>query len=387
MKKYVFIVCCLFLRMGFGIEYSLRIKALGPDFAYLIPDYETDLYRYTDMYTRDNKFVEVIPGVPFTVKLLTSRFGLMGEYNVNYDFYYSPTNYWEKNYWFTINDLWMWDARKLLPGFLGDVWNVTNDVYWYDDKIIRLPSYSKNHLTKLQYILGIPGSGNIGKYFKHYGVAACGLYLNKYNYNDYTVYLDQRLLFVSGKAGISYRRFRSDNDFVSAYIEISGPVTNAEVDALPWPVFSYMLSDIDSRISNFLQTLIARTAFVKGIPINEQSFVAFGIRNQYLCQHIDQADTNLTLTGMNNILSFPLAVEYRINAVAIRLGTHINYNISEHQEEQNNSNVRHWIDQELDWTSSCGIGWRLGSKFNFDLYKEGISLQGNDIEICFKFIF
>jgi len=35
----------LFVRLSYGIEYSLRIKALGTDFAYLVPDYETDLYQ------------------------------------------------------------------------------------------------------------------------------------------------------------------------------------------------------------------------------------------------------------------------------------------------------------------------------------------------------
>jgi hypothetical protein len=386
MKKILFLACLIFISTGFGIEYSLRIKALGPDFAYLIPDYETDLYRDPNLYTRDNKFLGITPGVPLTLKLLTSRFGYMGKYDGHYYYYNDIPYYSTRNMVISLTDLWMWDARKMLPGLFSDVWNFTDDLYFsrYEDK-----TYYFDTTTILQYLFGIPSSASIGKYFKYYDFLTTGIYLNKLD-NDYVGrHDDQSLLIFSGKLGLSYRSSYADNEnsFFSAYLEIGGPVTNSEINSLPWTVMSNMLSPNDVQLSYFLRTIISRIAVVKGLPINENGYVAVGFRDQYLYQNFSKADTNICLTGICNSLSAPLAIEYRVNMVTVRLGTIINYNYSKLLREQINSALYSKIEHQLSWSSTCGIGWRLGQKFDLDLYKKGISLYYNDIEMCLKFLF
>jgi len=387
MKKVVILVGCIMLTTGFSIEYSLRIKALGPDFAYLIPDYETDLYRDPNLYTRDNKFLAVFPGVPFSLKLLTSRFGLMGRYDYIYNYDDETSEYWSKVIGLSLRDLWMWDARKLLPSFLGDVWNFTDDLYWYNSRYIDIgaPQNYEHRVNEIKYIFGIPGSDSWGSSFRYYGYVGLGVYHYLDSWSNNVWHQDQTLVFTAGRAGVSYRSAPTENNFASGYIEFGSPTTIEEIDVLPWPVLDYLLEDEDAQMLNFLNTLISRLAFVKGIPVNDQSFVAVGFCDQFLFQRFNEAYTGVKLTGLGNTLSFPLGIEYRINAVAVRMGTAVKHIYTETSEEPFLS-IQHRIDHKLTYASYCGVGWIPGPNFAIDLYKKGISLDGS-MEISLKFLF
>ena len=79
MNKYL-VVLLAFASLCFAMQYSLRIQALGTDFAYLIPDYETDLYHNPNLMGEKLNGISYEPGLsaPVTMRVLTKRFGWFG---------------------------------------------------------------------------------------------------------------------------------------------------------------------------------------------------------------------------------------------------------------------------------------------------------------------
>jgi hypothetical protein len=357
--------------LSFGIEPSLRIKALGLDFAFLIPDYETDLYLDPNIYSKENRLAGISyehdNTNPITVRFLTSRFGWIGQYWGNYDYSNDNIRRIIETLSFSARDLWIWDARKLLPSFLGDIWNLSNDLSLNKFNYNSYPYYDS--IGSIKYILGIPGSNRIGKWFKLYMNLAVGYYRN-YSIQYHQPRLDQSLLIYSGKAGIGYRYLRQDNDFISGYIEIAGPTTTAEIDALPIPI-TYMLNDNDFDLTYFLNTIITRIALVKAFPLNERSFVAIGFHDQFLSQGLAEADTNITRSDANNTLKMPIALEYKVGQVAIRLGSVVRYSLRFGKIRQNDTILRYDINQNLSWSKSFGIGWQPNLRFSIDLINNG----------------
>jgi len=379
MKKLILIICFL-SSAGFGIEYSLRIKALGSDFAYLIPDYETDLYQFPNLYNRDNRFLGIVPKDQISIKLTTSRFGLMSQFWGESGISLYPYARTRKYYRLTLNDLWLWDARKLLPSFMNDVWNITNDVYWDKNQYDEL-DYTQN---SIHYLFGIPASDKIGKYFDFYGFVVTGFHSNQFQDNG--IKYDKLLLVVSAKFGISYRNSWSENDFISGYLEIGGPVTNTEIDDLGWPFMSWKVPDNSIFLSYFLNTLKSKIGLARAIPIADRSFFAFGIRNHLQYQRMMEQDNLYLLTDIRDIFSLPLAIEYRINAISIRLGADFTCSALKRTSQFHDDYILNNSNLQLGWSTSCGLGWRISPKFNVDFYQSGISL-GYGFYICLKYIF
>ncbi|GAI26330.1 unnamed protein product, partial [marine sediment metagenome] len=90
------IILLVIICFAHAIEFSQRIQALGTDFAYLIPDYETDLYRNPQLLDRGltgityepsnlyqyrvpliyDRYIYIPnPCIPFTLILSSKRFG------------------------------------------------------------------------------------------------------------------------------------------------------------------------------------------------------------------------------------------------------------------------------------------------------------------------
>lgn len=363
MKK-LLILFYLLLNIGYGIDCSLRIRSLGTDFINLIPDYESDLFLDPNIYSRDNKLVGIsyFPWEweynPLTLRLLTSRFGLMGKYwGDYYNISYSP-DYGNRTRFFA-RDLWMWDARQLLPGFLSQVWNITNDLDFY--KI----EYSGCSNTRIKYLFGGPGATNIGRYFKSYNHALLGFYRDLYR--GYAVDTDQLLIIITGKTGLSFRNTLAKNDFISAYIEIGGPTSIADIEALPFSPLLKMSGNDGLLNTYFCNALIATAAFGKGFPISEKGFIAVGFRDRFIRQRFAEYDTSFHLSAINNSTSIPIGLEYGIGQINFRLGTRLLYYIyyqSRYHEEVFDMNIYH----TLSWSTSFGIGWRPQPKLNIDFY-------------------
>ncbi len=214
----------------------------------------------------------------------------------------------------SVNDLWMLDMRGKLPKFLAsDVWNLRNDGSYYN-KRYYVNGLNYDTTRTIKYLLSATGSHNIGKYLRIIPLVCGGIYGNyrNYRYSDEVQELDQWLFIYTGMVGIYYRNTPINNKFSSFYLTIGGPVSTSDIDGLPYSVYSHLFGD-EIQQTFFAKTLTARLGWAKGIMIDENGFIAIGMRDVLLYQRTHTADTSFIypyteLRGLRNTLSFPLPI-------------------------------------------------------------------------------
>lgn len=360
-----------------GIEYSTRIQALGTDFAYLIPDYETDLYRDMDLFGKKMVGIGYDRASSYSTKpakgiLLTSRFGWYGRYWGEY------VRTWtgDEDYWYALHekalyfeDVWMLDMRGHIWKFMEGVWHLYNDGYYTDGKH-RNSSGNQERYTKLAYFFKAQGTQKLSDVLKISSFVGAAFYWKR-NQGGGVDHINELLYIPSGKVGLFYRNAATANEFTSWYIDIGGPVSTAEIDALPYSLSSdeywWFVSGTDVRIVWLANAITGKIAWVKGIPIHGDGFVAIGAVNDFLYQRTIDPDTNLTQLGIDNTLTVPLAVEYTINHVVVRFGTKCSYRYSRRRINDDTVLYSQNSSHTLHYTYSFGLGWQPVDNFLIDL--------------------
>lgn len=365
----------LFICLTYGIEYSLRIKALGTDFAYLIPDYETDLYQNPQLLGENLSGISYEPSLiqPLTLRFLTRRFGLCGNYWFKYLGYDTDYNNGYNSNFF-IRDLWMLDLRGKIWKFLAnEVWN------WFNDGVYVINNDYWNSeyfdLTRtIKYILSANGSNRLGRILTIQHKICAGAYNSYKNYkyySDVTNY-DRWLIISTGKIGLYYRNINIKNKFTSWYLEVGGPVSTSEIDALPYSILSSLTDGIEIEpIHRFIyKNFIAKIAWAKGIPLDGNSFVAIGLHNIFLFQRTDERriQTNINLCGVRNILSLPIACEYMFNKITVRFGAKLFYAIKGNREWNDDSIMLYINEHKIDFGYSFGLSWQPDEHWTIDFY-------------------
>lgn len=377
MKK-IIITIVLFMSVSYGIEYSLRIKALGTDFAYLIPDYETDLYLDPEMLgeKRLAGFSLQEGSLPLTVRLFTRRFGWCGQYWGRYTEHedlFSGSK--KKSYSVTMKDFWMLDLRGKFWKFLtDDVWNIYNDGKYTCHYDYRDPLYFDSTRT-IEYLFGISGSWQIGDNFKIITTSRVGVYyidqIYVY-YNDFVSY-DKLLFPFSAVFGIHYRKTKTPNDFTSCYLLTGGPTTIADIDNLPFSIWSHV-NDGEIQYTFFARTWTIKIGFAKGIGIKDNGMFIFGLRDTFLLQNTIDIEDVTNNRGLRNVLSIPVGFEYSVNSITFRIGTHIDYTYKGDKiwDYWNYSDTlrayEEFNDHRLNWGYSFGLQWKVSEDFYVDMY-------------------
>lgn len=367
-----------FICFTYGIEYSLRIKALGTDFAYLIPDYETDLYQNPQLLGEKLSGISFEPysNEPLSIRFLFKRFGLCGKYWGGYLSQKEPYSSDISNKYIYINDLWMLDLRGKIWKFLAnDVWNWYNDgTYEIYNKYRQAEYYDSTRTIK--YIFSVNGSNKLGRILAlHYKVCA-GIYNGYRNYRYYSdqINYDRWLIITTGKIGLYYRNADIKNKFTSWYLEVGGPVSTAEIDALPYSILSHLSDGLEIEpIHTFItRNLVSKIAWAKGIPLDSNSFVAIGLRNDFVFQRADSEDVNININrrDIENTLTLPIAIEYTINKVALRFGTKLFYTIKNNKEWNYDSTLVYNNEHELNFGYSFGLSWQPDEHWTIDLYNK-----------------
>lgn len=374
MNKYLVALLTL-AGLCFAIQYSLRIRSLGTDFAYLIPDYETDLYNNPNLMGEKLNGISYEPGLstPLTMRFLTKRFGWFGNYWASYSNNKLPQRFHNVTS-ISVNDLWMLDLRGKFWKFLtDDVWNLYNDGSYNETRYFLNPDYYDTTRT-IKYLYGVSGANRIGKYISVISKACIGYYGYYRNYKDYYTgqNIDQRQMVVTGNVGFYYRNATSIDRFTSFYLVVGGPASTQEIDNLPYSVFSHFY-DNEIEKTLFAKTLIAQLGWARGIALNYNGFVAIGLRDVFLFQRtntpdISFAEPNSELRGLRNTLSFPIALEYDIGNVALRIGTRFYYTFKDDKEWNSDSTLARYNEHNLGFDYSWGIGWWLNEYFTVDLY-------------------
>lgn len=361
-------MCC-----AYAIEHSMRIKSLGTDFAYLIPDYETDLYN--NPYNIGTSLVGISydphASMPLKGIVLSKRFGWYGKYWGSSTYHLHDTQYgWEssKSYRIDFEDLWMLDMRGHIWKIFEDVWHLYNDGYY-----TRQEYQNSNNLGSCQEIfaLFLKAQGealSVSEKLKVHMMAGGAYYYQGEQERDwYTV--DQLFFIPSARIGLFYRNSPTPNEFTSWYIDIGGPRSTKEIDNLPYSIFMRAWDDI-SAIQSVLgaNALIAKLAWVKGFPLQNKGFFAIGLRDSVLYQKMEHAQADTTMCYLQNRFSIPCAVEYTINTVSLRIGTVFYYQYTNRKKEDGDTIFIHEITHTPHYSYSFGLGWEPVDRFHIDVH-------------------
>lgn len=386
MKK-LLISSVLFISLLNAFEISYRIQGLGSAFAYLIPDYETDLYRNPEWLGKKTLGIAFrhpyyAPNKPLALVILSKGFGWYGRYWPSYSYSLEtyPNSYdWIKQNVFSMHfsDLWMVRIK-------GEVWNIYNEgtmqFYGSND--------SYNHRTfnrTIEYFYKSSGGFKLSRTLYLTIMPALGIY-NKFSETSTFTDIDQLLLISSGRLSLFYRNITEENKFTSWYIDIGGPVTTDEISALPYSIY-LDLHDIDRRSKLLGGALLLQLGWAKSLPIDDRSFVALGFKEDLSYQWTEQADTILYLRGLRNSLSLPMAVEYRIKTMALRFGVNLTYTFKDNREYDNSYLLNERLSHELGYSYSFGLGWQPKEKFVIDLQNTGNLANVRSWSIYLKYLF
>ena len=359
----------VFLSFGGALEYSLRIRALGEEFAYLIPDYETDLYKNPNLIGTKLMSIgyEKYAAMPLTLRMLTKRFGFMGQYWFGQS---EHVNEYQRAYTtnFRLTDSWLWDLRDKLPRWLAtDVWNWYNDGN-YDYVRQYLDEYHYDTTKTITYIFGSKAGYRIGKYFTVVPEIYGGFFSNYRNaIGIYPV--DQWLFLATGRLGLHYRDIQEMNRFTSFYVTLGGPVSREEIDQLPFSIFSHMPFDAHEMIY-FARTFIFQGGFARGFPVDDKSMLAAGVQCKFLMQRTEQFEPSMKLRAIRNTVSLPLALEYGVGRIQLRVGTSLRYAFQHDREYSADTLSSRICDHSLDVSFSFGLCWKVNSKMDLEFYNE-----------------
>lgn len=364
MKKSILALCTIVCFAG-ASKFSHRIRALGADFAYLIPDYETDIYNDPDLLAEKIMSISFDPNALQPLKLiaLAKNFGFYGKYWPEYSYELVPTtNGWYSNrhFVFHFDDLWMLRVKN-------EVWNIANDGY-YERRDSRYSNNYNSGIEALKYFLKMQNSYRIGKTLKLNVKIGLGIYFDNIQENQYS-FIDRLTAIYSARIGFFKRKIDATNRFTAWYIDIGGPVSASDVDSLPYPFYSYV-EGLPQRML-FAGSIIAKGGWAKGFPIAEKTRLTIGGRNEFTFQTLSREDTDTKLRAIENEFSFPFAIEHTINKTTIRLGTKIFYRYSDTRETDSNSIIRQNIQHSIDYAYSFGIGWQPIRRLVIDIYNTG----------------
>jgi hypothetical protein len=397
MKRVMILTMFVFCTMQ-AVEYSHRISALGTDLAHLVPDYETDLYRNPQFLDKALAGISYAPGkalmlrysypyppatvyqTPISLKFMTRTLGMMGSYWFYYQHDLEPDSYgWLTSTYATyrLQDLWM--ARMK-----NTVVNIYNDLDY--SRIEYLTSTNSPTIERrLEYLIRTQAAFKIRKTLSLDIKIGFGFFESKTEISDYEVY-NQRVNLALARAGLYCRKVTATNDFASWYFDIGSPLSNAEIDSLPYPVYSSVQSD-ERVFMLSAKTLLARFAFAKAIPITPGGMLIVGLKNVFTLQSTGDATNDTGLRGIINTISLPVGMEHSISTVTLRFGTRFFYDFETLREANEDVAITQDITHTLDYEYTFGLGWKPHKKITVDLYTDGGFWYLKDWAVYLKYAF
>ena len=366
-----------------AVEYSHRMIALGTDLANLVPDYETDLFRnpqilqkplagisHQPAYGYSYRIVPYPPiyvyvsPTPISLKLMTGNLGMMGEYWFDYRHDLELDTYgWLASTFqaYRLQDLWMSRMKRF-------VFNIYNDLDYSKVRYVT-PANLVSTARDLEYIIrtqaAFPVRMNLVLDIK----IGFGFYEHKSEMSNYAFY-DQRVNLGLARIGLFCRKITAANDFTSWYFDIGSPLSNEEIDSLPYSLYSSVLED-ERVFMLAAKTLVWRLGFARAIPVTSTSMFVMGLKNTFLIQSTGNVAAETGLRGIKNKISLPIGMEYSIAAITLRFGTKFFYDFRSLREGSEDSVAAQDIGHDLNYEYSFGFGWKPHRRLTLDLYNIG----------------
>lgn len=380
--KHVSVCIILLICLANAVEFSSRIKALGIDFAYLVPDYETDLYRNPQIL--GGKIIGIAydesETTPINIILSSPRIGFLSRYWLEYEYEFDGgSSFWQstRDYALHFKDLWMIRVKD-------DVWNIYNDGFIRHYEIDYAQTYNNYLLKNLEYFLGTQTSFNIGKLNIDLK-AAVGFYERVDQYDLIDTY-NQRIGIPSGRIGLYYSSISHGNQFLSWFLDFGGPISRADINSLPYSIYSD-LWEMERKLKYFGHAFTSRVGWAKAWPLADKGFVVIGLRDEFLYQPTHDYITDYALKAFMNRISLPLAIEYLINKFCLRCGTSFSYDFEKFTQSNDTGLVREYVSHEIDYSYSFGIGWQPCRKLMVDLYNQEYLHALSNWSIYIKYVF
>jgi len=382
--RYLLVFFVLLISSSHALQFSSRIKALGTDLAWLIPDYQTDLYRNPQFFSARMLGIayDESENTPLSIMLASRRIGVLTRYWIDYDYELEPGYYgWQSTEEYTIEfeDLWMIRIKD-------EVWNIYNDglIRRYEEDNVQ--TYNNYLLNDLEYFIRSQTSFYFGRLNIDLKIAA-GFYERIEQYNHIDNY-NQRIGITSGRIGLFYCNMTppDHNRFTSWYLMFGGPISRDEIDSLPYSIYSD-LADHERKLKYFGNTFISRFGWAKVWPLTDNGFFVMGLRDNFLFQPIHDFMTDNNLQAINNSLRIPLAVEYSIKNIYLRFGTRGFYDFTRSKESNAAGLIRENITHKLGYDYSFGIGWQPTRNLSIDLHnQEYLNILSNwSINVIYMF--
>lgn len=382
-----------FISIIYGIEYSIRMKALGTDFIGLVPDFETDLYINPNLLGNERlSGISYEPGLssPLSFRLCANRFGWLGRYwGSSFNQVNGSNSITRSNVY--LKDLWMLDLRGKLPKFLAnEVWNLYNDGSYSSHKEYHNDINFDTSYT-IKYLFGGNSTYKLGEHISLIPNVTGGFYFNNREYQYYgTISSVEKLLFIiTGNLGLFYRNEKADNKFTSWYLNIGGPLSVKGVDDLPYPIWSHVEGDagVDMKFTYFARTLVTKIGYARGYPVDSHSFFVIGIRDSLLYQKTYEADTTLEMRGFRNVVVLPVGIEYNIKRITLRIGSRLEYSYQDDKIWESDSTIQRYSEHKLGWGYTAGIGWKIGEHIVLDAFSDASISNFEYWSIYVKYIY
>jgi hypothetical protein len=380
--KHLLVCLVLLITSTHALQFSSRIKALGTDFAWLIPDLQTDLYRNPQMLSEKMLCMayDEDENSPLSIILASRRIGVLTRYWIEYDYELEPAYYgWQstEEYMIEFEDLWMVRIKD-------EVWNIYNDglISRYEEDNVQ--TYNNYLLKDLEYFIRSQTSFSFGKLNIDLKIAA-GFYERVDQYNHIDNY-NQRIGITSGRIGLYYTGISQPNRFTSWYLTLGGPISRDEIDSLPYSIYSD-LADHERKLKYFGNTFISRFGWAKVWSLTDNGFFAIGLRNDFLYQPIHSYITNNDLRAITNSLRIPLAVEYPLKNIYLRFGTRFFYDFTGSKESNVTGLIQEDIAHEFGYNYSFGIGWQPNKNLSIDLHNQEYLNILSNWSVCIKYVF
>jgi len=345
--------------------------ALGIDLAHLVPDYETDLYQNPQILDRTIAGISHKPGLgysyrispytpvyifptPISLKLMTENLGMMGEYWFDYRHDLEPESYgWLGSTFqgYRIQDLWMYRIEKF-------VFNIYNDLDYKKVEYVT-PANIRSIERDLEYIIRTQAAFTVRKNLILDLKVGLGCYKHKSEMSDYAFY-DQRVNLGLARIGLFCRKITAANDFTSWYFDIGSPLSNTEIDAMPFSLYSSVLEN-ERVFMLAAKTLVWRLGIARSIPVTRTGMFVIGLKNAFLIQSTDNVAAETGLRGIKNRISLPIGL----------FGTKFYYDFKSLREANEDSVAAQNISHNLNYEYSFGFGWKPLKRLTLDLYNTG----------------
>jgi hypothetical protein len=371
MIRILLLVSLILISFSNARDLSCRMRAMGDDFALLIPDYETDVL-YNPIFMTQSLFgvyFNTNEETPIKINFIYQPFGFYGFYWPNHIYHRAPSN---NNDWYAYSKLNDRFKITFLMKIKAVGFSVTPDIsrerikYW-GSTVFTERNIKQNFLCKSSVGLKLNN-----KFFLF--VEPTLGFLEEFEKTEYTHTIPgHRIIYIfSGRLNALYRNIKEENRFISANLEIGGPTSLSDIEKLPISPFAYFDSS-DTVILPFYNSFQANSGFCLGLPIDEKLMIAFGLKEKFDFQVVfhTRPYQQIIYLAINNKISYPITIEYKLNRIALRCGTNFFYNYSSLESGYGSYFEREISSQtrkhDLGYGFTFGLGWYPKEKLTIDL--------------------